>query len=70
MVFQVDSAEKLRDIITGNDVGPRPDTTCVVVHELCTTDQFVLSELEQQLLGFCHKNLDEFAQPVIELPAL
>jgi hypothetical protein len=55
MVFQVDCAEKVRDIMRGNDVGPHLGTSCVIVHQPCATDQSVLSELEQQLVGFCHK---------------
>jgi hypothetical protein len=66
----VDSAEKLGDIVTGKHVGPRRDSTCVIVHQPWATDQSVLSKSEQQLVGFCHRTLDEFPQPVIKLPAL
>jgi hypothetical protein len=70
MVFQVDSAEKLRVIVTGNHVGPRIDSSCVIVRQPWATDQSVLSKSEEQLVEFCHKSLDEFSQPVIKLPAL
>jgi hypothetical protein len=70
MIFQVDSAEKLEDIVTGNQGGPRLDSSCVIVHQPWATDQCVLSKAEQQLVGFCHKTLDEFPQRVIKLPVL
>jgi len=56
--------------VTGKHVGPRRDSTCVIVHQPWATDQSVLSKSEQQLVGFCHRTLDEFPQPVIKLPAL
>ena len=69
-IFQVDSAEKLGYIVTGKHSGPRLDSSCVIVHQPWATDQCVLSKSEQQLVGFCHKQLDESPQPVIKLPAL
>ncbi|XP_069702632.1 growth arrest and DNA damage-inducible protein GADD45 alpha [Periplaneta americana] len=69
-IIQVDSSEKLGDIVTGKDNGPRLDTSCVLVHQPWATDQPELSKWEQQLVGFCHKTLDEYPQPVIKLPAL
>jgi hypothetical protein len=70
MVFQVDSLKKLGDIVTENHVGPRLDSSCVIVHQPWATDQSQLSKSEQQLVGFCHKTLDEYPQPVIKLPVL
>jgi hypothetical protein len=70
MIFQVDSAQKLGDIVTGNHSGPRLDSSCVIVHQPWATDQSVLSKSEQQLVGFCHKTFDEFPPPVIKLPVL
>lgn len=69
-IIQVDSAEKLGYIITGKHNGPRLDSSCVIVHQPWATDQSLLSKSEQQLVGFCHKKLDESPQPVIKLPAL
>jgi len=70
VILQVDSAEKLGYIITGKHNGPRLDSSCVIVHQPWATDQSLLSKSEQQLVGFCHKKLDESPQPVIKLPAL
>jgi hypothetical protein len=70
MVFQVDSAEKLGDIVTENHDGPRLDSSCVIVHQPWATDQSELSESEQQLVRYCHRTLHEFTQPVIKLPEL
>ncbi|PSN37599.1 hypothetical protein C0J52_14514 [Blattella germanica] len=70
-IIQVDSAEKLGDLVSGGKHdGPRLDSSCVLVHQPWATDQLVLSKSEKQLVGYCHSTLDEYPQPVIKLPVL